>query len=339
MSLFLVWSCAQSRPAQTSPASDKKPSWLEGQSKRYPNAFYITGVGSGYTRATAENNARANIGKVFKVDIKSRTRTVKTETIKNLTQSQLREQTRDQIDASLNKTLQGTEIQDIWQEPDSRRYFAFAVLERDLARSILTERLKEIDITFETQRTLSKSANTRLKQIRAYVACKNLLQTRQTINSDLRVVSMDNKGLQPPYNIGNEQAAIDQFLYNEVKLGVVAAAGTPKETTKKLMQQITNKGFVVKAAQEGNMGDFDIIFRLGLDLNTPNEKVDDWYYTAWSLSLKAMDATKNTVLASDVADGRSGQLSKARAEQKARFDAEKKLSAIAGSVLSGVFGD
>ncbi len=337
--MFFVISCAQTKPAQTSPSLEKKPDWLDGKSREYPREFYITGVGSGYTRATAENNARANLGKVFNVDIKSKTRTVKTETIKNLTDSQLREQTRDQVDASLNKTLQGTEIPDIWQDPDSKRYFAFAVLERNLAQKILSQRVMEIDKDFQTQREISKTADTRLKQIRAYVACKGLLKTRETINSDLRVVSTSNKGLKAPYDIGKERAGIESFLYNDVKLGVNASKNTPKETTKKLIKLITNKGFVVKPIEKENRQSYDIVFNMSLSLSTPNEKVADWFYTSWALNVKAEDPTTSTVLASNVVDGRSGQLTINRAEAKARFDAEKKLPKLLDSLLSDVFGD
>lgn len=339
LALFFTWSCAQSRQAQTSPSLDKKPNWLEGKSIKYPSAFYITGVGSGYTRQTAENNARANIGKVFQVDITSKTRTVKTETIKNLTDSQLEETTKDEIDASLTKTLQGTEVQDIWQDPDTKKYFAFAVLERDLAQKILSDRLADIDKNFEIQRKITKESGSRIEVIRAYVKCKSLLQTRQVVNSDLRVVSTDNSGLQAPYNTSQEMADIQNFLYNDVKLGMQATTNTPKETAKQFIELITKKGFVVRAMNQAESNAFDIIFNLNLSLNTPREKVDDWYYTSWELSVKALNATNADILSTEVKEGRSGQLSISRAEQKARYDAGKKLPALTQAVLSDVFGD
>jgi len=53
----------------------KKPDWTDKESELYPASMYLTGVGYGPDRQSAEDNARSEIAKIFYSDIHSRTST------------------------------------------------------------------------------------------------------------------------------------------------------------------------------------------------------------------------------------------------------------------------
>jgi len=337
LAIFL-FACAGSQQAQPLRTSQARPDWVEGKSKKYPDAFYMTGVGSGMTRATAELNARSNIGKIFKVDLKSQTRTTLSEEIQNRQSSTMNEKTTVKYDESLNKTLEGTEIAEIWRDESAGRYYAFAVLEREKAQAILTSRLKELDREYETQKSLSMKSTDKLEKIRAHVRRKQLLTACQQLTTDLRIVEPNAaNAIRPSFSTGEERAAIERFLKNEVKLGLKASANAPAQLITPFIDALTKRGLSVTEAK--NAKAFDILFSLDLQRNTPSEKVGGWYYCRWNLSLSADGSGSAETLASLSASGRSGQLSVERAKNKAVTDALKKLPNLTDGVLKQLFGE
>jgi len=51
----------------------KRPDWVDGDSIQYPSSQYLTGVGYGPDRKSAEDKARAEIAKIFFNKIDPRT--------------------------------------------------------------------------------------------------------------------------------------------------------------------------------------------------------------------------------------------------------------------------
>ncbi|WP_041468353.1 LPP20 family lipoprotein [Chloroherpeton thalassium] len=337
---FFLFACAGTQQAEPLHTTQARPDWVEGKSRNYPDAFYMTGVGSGITRATAEQNARANIGKVFKVDLKSQTRTTISEEIQNRQNSSMLEKTTVKYDEGLDKTLEGTEIAEIWRDENAGRYYALAVLEREKAQEILTSRIKELDSEYKSQKAISEQSADKLEKIRSYVQRKSLLNSREMLATDLRVVEPDAvSAVQPGYNIGEERAAIDRFLKNEVKLGLKTDANTPERLVAPFIDALTQRGLSITETQTDASQNFDVLFSLDLERNASNEKVGGWYYCRWNLSISAEGSHSQETLASLSASGRTGQLSVSQATEKAATDALKKLPDLTDGVLKKLFGE
>ncbi|NTV47812.1 MAG: hypothetical protein HGB11_15135 [Chlorobiales bacterium] len=336
---FFLIACAQSKPAQAVKPAPSRPDWVDGKSIKYPDGLYLTGVGSSSSRELAENTARANVAKIFKVDLSAVTSTTTTENIINKQDSQLQEKTYARVDASIKKTIEGTVIEEVWRDIESNRYYALAVLDRDMAASIFKARINEIDKEFGETKSLALSTSDKLEKIRAFVRLKTLLKTRETVNTDLRVVDDNNQGIAPPYSPGKENAEITRFLTNEVLLGIRNENGTPDRIIRSLMDDITKRGLTVKPVTPNSQNNFDIIFDLGLNLEPSNEKMDGWYFCRWSLNMSALDPRSDASLANESRTGRSGQLTVDRSKDKATTDAQKSLRDVSTVILNGLFGE
>src|SRR5690242_444038 len=70
---------APKRAAADSRAAKAKPEWVDGQSSEYPRDMYLSGVGLGDDRQSAEDRARGEISKVLSTVVSVDTNLTETE--------------------------------------------------------------------------------------------------------------------------------------------------------------------------------------------------------------------------------------------------------------------
>ncbi|HWP83065.1 MAG TPA: LPP20 family lipoprotein [Bacteroidota bacterium] len=317
----------------------QRPEWIGGKSRAYPDGQFIVGVGSGSTREAAESQARANIGRVFRVDIKSSIRVTRQEDLQSKsgsTTGELTERAVAKVDIGLTKTLEGTEIADVWQEPSGKTYYALAVLEREKAATILSERIREIDDDITTLNDELGKTEDRLAKMRLMVRKKNLLNTQRELNSDHRVVT--GKTLKTAFTFEKEMAAIDRFLKQDFMIGIEGKGENVAKLVDDISKHLANRGITVRRVTERNRAKLDVVIVLEFSMDPAKEAVDDWYYCPWQVSIQAVDQESGNVLAAEVKKGRSGQLSIEGAKKRAQFEASKQLESAAAAVAQGLFG-
>ena len=74
---FFVYGCATTNAA-------KRPNWISGKDKRYPEETYLTGVGIGKDIDSARSAARAEILKVFEAHIEQTALDIQTESTSDM---------------------------------------------------------------------------------------------------------------------------------------------------------------------------------------------------------------------------------------------------------------
>ncbi len=316
----------------------QEPDWVRGKSREYPDEFYMVGVGSGDTRQDAESQARAHIAEIFRVNIKADISVNRSETLKNTqgnVTAESREVTRSKIDMGLKKTLEGTEIAEVWQNPKDATYYALAVLDREKASLKIKERIGELDSEVERLRGKTDSAAGKIDKLKLLLLKKSLLSDRNELNSDLRIVSGSGKGIEPPYSFETENSEIMRFLQNDFVIGVTGEGVGSEVLNQTVTDLFTAKGFVVKrVSKKGG----DLLISVSSSTKPSSEPVDGWYYCRWHLELNASDATTGDVIFSSSENGRSGQLSRDESERRAVYDMNKKISAMTSKVLGKLTG-
>jgi len=316
----------------------QQPEWISGKSKKYPDQVYITGVGGGATREAAESQARANIGRVFRVDLKSTFQVTRQEEMQQKegrTSSEIKEKTVAKVDVGLTKTLEGTEIAEVWKDQSNKTFYALAVLERQKAAQILEERIRQIDNDVTILNEQLRPAEDRVGRMRLTVRKKNLLTMQKELNADYRVVTR--KRLQTQYSYEKELSGIDRFLKNEFMLGIEGKGDNVARLVEATSKFLTARGLTIRKVTEKNKSNLDVIISLEFSMNPATQAVDDWYYCPWQLSVQAVDREYGNVLAADVTKGRASQLSVEEAKKRALFDASKQVEALAASVVKGLF--
>jgi hypothetical protein len=320
----------------------QKPDWLTGKSSKFPNELYLVGVGMGKTRETAENQARASIAKVFKSNVSAVTGTVTTETMttkEQKTTSQLDQKTVSDVEVAVSKSLEGTEIADVWEDPANGTMHALAVLDRSAAQSILADEIKQKDDEILALSTEVNSATRTLEKLRLMLRMKSLMAAREGLNGDHRVVDMNHSGIQAPFSTEKVKSKIDSFLKNEFRLGVTATGEESARLVKPALKFMAARGLTARKATSSNRSTMDVIMMLESDLEPSTEPVDDWYYCWWQVDMTAVDRMDSSALATDSRKGKAGQLSVKESRRKALREMTASVESLAETVWKSLSGE
>lgn len=177
MGLLLVGGCAGSTA----------PEWLNSRSRHYPEQAFLTGVGSGEERRSAEDRARLEIAKVFQVDIRAREYSSETAISQGETSS-YRQEAASRLVATSGRLLAGVQIAEVWRDPQSRTWHALAVLDRLRAAGALRDAIAPLDRRIGAELELARQATTPLRSLAPYRRALRLERQRSALVADLRVV-------------------------------------------------------------------------------------------------------------------------------------------------------
>ncbi|MGD8940515.1 MAG: LPP20 family lipoprotein [Gammaproteobacteria bacterium] len=188
-----------------------QPDWVVGESSQYPKSLYLTGQGSGETLELAKQYARADLAKIFEVQISETSRDVQTVEIENdIATSQ--SQAERYISSHVNQILSGVEVAGTWQDPQSRRYYALVALNRDKTARALREDIRHLD---EASARNIQKARQEIDRLRlaahAYNAYVAQLE-RAAIQKKLRIVDPAGVGDPPQLELAKLKADYEQVL-------------------------------------------------------------------------------------------------------------------------------
>ncbi len=317
----------------------QEPDWIRGKSKEYPEEFYIVGVGSGDTRQDAESRARAHIAEVFSVKIKADISVNKSETLRESegkVSGETKEITRSRIDMGLKKTLEGTEIVEVWQNPKDAAYYALAVLDREKAAVKMSERIRELDNEVTRLGEEVDTVSGKINKLKLMLLRRSLLSDRLSLDSDFRIVSPSGKGIQAPYSYAEENSAITKFIQNDFVIGISGKGPGADVLVQTVTDLLTGKGFMVDPSGGKRA---DLLIEINATTDPSTQPVDEWYYCRWRVELNASDPSTHSVIMSASEKGKSGQLSPDESKNKALFDMNKKTAFIASKLVDKLTGE
>lgn len=177
-----------------------QPEWIDGAAAaRYPAAQYLTGVGHGSDRMSCENDARAALAKIFAAHV---------EQVSSATEShfsRVNELGRVRVEAlgvqqltrvSTDFVLKGTRLVEVW-EGGPQRFHCLAVLDRLIAGRGLRDELDRMDVESAALVREGDAAPNATARFFAYKRAMELLQRRDGLNAELRIVSPGGVGKPP----------------------------------------------------------------------------------------------------------------------------------------------
>jgi len=321
-------------------ASAQKPDWLQGSSKKYPQQLYLVGVGSGKTLEAAENQARANIARIFKVDINATIGVQTNETMKQNKDgvtAESQEKTVSSVEVGVRKSMEGIEIAEVYE--DAGLTYALAVLKRTSAQAILEDQISRLDEDIVTLGKSADEATDKIERLRLMLRRKNAMVVREGLNADYRVVDFANQSIPAPFSIEKEKSKIASFLKNQFLIGVTATGEESQKILQPALKYFSSKGLSAKKMAPGSGGAADVVITLETDLDPSTEPVDEWYYCRWTLDATAMDEKTGNNLVNESKSGKAGQLSVKNARKKAVTEMTKAATDVMESVWNTLSGE
>lgn len=272
--LMVAAGCSQS------PRPDAQPDWLLGQSKQYPASRYLTGRGQADELAVAKDRARADLAKTFSVTVSEQSRDVS-----SFSQSDSAAKgtvSKNALDVSRNLTTQtdqmlnGVEIADTWQDPQTRVYYALATLSRAKAATALRTRIADMDADTRAYLDQAQHSNDLFVKIAAATHAVEAQTERAALQSELQVADITGRGMPPAWALGKLQADRSALL---ARLTINAAAdGKDAAAVQKLLAgALADAGFTVSGT-----GEYTMTAQLDYDALQPRE---GWYWISGSLQV------------------------------------------------------
>lgn len=174
--------CA-AKTAQKPPAP-QMPDWVVSKSNSYPNARYLTGLGSGANQNTAADRARSEIIKTIAVTIDS------SEQSKVAVSGTTYESSfSNTVYARATQTIEGVEIAERWHDTARDLHYALATLEKARAAARLRAQLAQQDLDIDALISEARKSGDLLVRLKLFNDAVAQLNERKADEAVLSVLA------------------------------------------------------------------------------------------------------------------------------------------------------
>lgn len=319
-------------------ASRGEPDWVRtGRSVDYPREEYLVGLGRGRSPQAAEDNARAEIAKVFEARVEQTTR--ETETYVEGSTSEGRGGWSRAIDVSqatateTEKVLSGVEIVERYEGPDG--HAALAVLSRHDASDRLWRRAREMARRAEVLIAKAREASDALEAARSYYQAARLLGLVETLNADLAVLAV-RKPVQGPMGPGEAFEAFRDVVRERLPVAVRVAGDEAGRIRAAIEGALTERGVPIAAPDRAER----IQVRGTSSIRPTDRPPREYRFVRYDVTLEAVDTRTGTVWASvgPVSDDASGRTADQAVERAVFLVRQRHLPRFLSDLFERLFG-
>jgi hypothetical protein len=264
------------------------PEWINNNPVKYPNTLYLVGRGAGSTAEEAQNRARGDLASIFEVHIR-----MINENSLSVTQSgkneQVDKQSRQQVSARTDKTINGITIAELWRDPVTTDFHALAVLSRAQAAGNLQEELAKADADIKLQMEAAQSAKDPLLEIAALNRALNAAQQRDGLQQLLKVIDPSGQGLEAPVSSAAIEAQCNDVLEHMLITSDVVESGGLEEFSVLLKGALAAAGFLAVSPEKA---DFVLSGKLKLKELAPK---NNWHWMRATVEISLVDRATGRV--------------------------------------------
>src|SRR5437660_5147239 len=307
---FLLAACA---------ISSKAPDWVNGPTAAvYPEAQDRIGVGQGDSRTVAEQRAYTALSRIFKADITSQSQDWETylnleHTGSHHMERRLRVETMTRV--STDKLLENVRIADTWNDPKTNLFSALAVLDRASARAALLSRISELDEAIERNIKESREASDKLLTLQQlHRAVRNLI-TRETLNSELRVVS--GQVISSQFSVLGVAQDLDNFLSVSLVVAVEVTGDQADAVRQASIETLLREGFPFTARLSREDTVADLLVRGETRLWPADLPDPKFRYVRWCGDFTLVSPESQRIFCAIARSGREGHLNYREASNRA----------------------
>jgi len=224
------------------------PAWIDGADPKYPQSQYMTGVGSADDQGTAKDRARAEISKIFstRITVESNvSASEQTAQSDGRQTSSFSQSVSQNLQAASTKMLEGTVIAEAWQDPETKQWFALALLGRSDAVAAIREKIINFDDQASRLAPQLDDAD-KMTGVRAAMKISALLKAREPLASDLKVLD-NTAGVTPPFDIIALKNEISKIKAS-IDIAVSMSGEGSRQLASGIIKSLTRQGL---AADEG----------------------------------------------------------------------------------------
>ena len=290
------------------------PDWVNGKSAKYPDNQYLVGRGQADAQEDARNRARADLAKILEVGVSAKSSDVTTFTSDGggKTESQVSRN----IVTRTDQIVRGIQIPEGWQDPQTKSYYALAVLPRSQAAMALRADIERLDAA--TQGYVQGARNTPdlLAQVASASRALDSQRERDAVQRALQVIDVTGLGVEPRQNSGQLAADLNALL-KRVRMNPQAPGS--QELERMLSAALSAAGFVPEA---GAAAPYVLLGSLQLD---DLGVIDGWYWMRGTLEVQLTEAASGKVRGNKRWEIKTSSPQKATAQRRTLDEADATL--------------
>ncbi|MFI5345268.1 MAG: LPP20 family lipoprotein [Elusimicrobiota bacterium] len=260
-------------------AAPAKPDWLSGDSSSYPKSAYILGIGEGPTQEKAGDRARAEIAKVFGVELTAKS-IINESASTDAAGSSESQYVSNDVRTSTAKFMENVEAVQYWTD-ESGAVHALAALNRAHALTTLGDRIAEIDRDFEANSADLDKAEGKFAAMRAALKLQSGAKIRRRLNEDYRILNPDGKGI-PAAEDAHEVLTRARRAVSALTVSVTGAGASAGRLRSRMVDALEHYG--LKAVESGQAPDV-LIEISGAARPLPIENLT-WFLARGTVSVK-----------------------------------------------------
>jgi len=268
---------------------DSPPGWVSGVAQQYPAKQYLVGRGSSIRLDDASDRARADIAKIFEVEIAEASfdsQMFEQEMASDASQDKVKGRfkvTRD-IEVYTGRILRGVEIAETWQDPETGTFYTLAALKRQPAAQALREEIRHQDEATRLYISSARKQQDLLKRIAAASRAVEAQIERTYLHRSLMVITPD-RGDESRWAVVNLQADRDALM-RKLAIYPLVSGKHAREVLPILEGAIAKAGF---SAQSEEQAQYQL--KAKLELDDPVVK-DNWHWLRGTFEVVLLDSDK-----------------------------------------------
>ena len=251
------------------PAVESAPPAAGGLNQRScDTSRYLCAVGQSQDRGGADVAARAELARVFEANIQSVAQSYASaaRTITNKTGERWIETSKfaEQSMVTTNKAVRMSQILGRWTEGGV--YNSLAGVDRRQAAADLRARIQSQDEVVATEVASAEGATDAVQRLKYARSAIEAFVGREALNSDLRVVRADGRGIPPPITMADLLSLLEE-ANRQLSLGIALAGQGAERVQACLEEALTARGYEIQSEvdEQANevdiQGDFDVLIQ------------------------------------------------------------------------------
>ena len=290
------------------------PDWVNGKSAKYPDNQYLVGRGQADAQEEARNRARADLAKILEVGVSAKSSDVTS--FSSGPEGKTESQVSRSITTRTDQIVRGIQIPESWQDPQTKSYYALAVLPRSQAAIGLRADIDRLDAATRGYVAGARNAPDLLAQVASASRALDSQRERDAVQRTLQVIDVTGRGVEPEQNSGQLAADLAALLK---RVRMKPQAPGSQELERMLSAALSAAGFVPEA---GAAAPYVLFGSLQLD---DLGMIDGWYWMRGTLEVQLTEAASGKVRGNKRWEIKTSSPQKATAQRRTLDEADATL--------------
>ncbi|MBD3224023.1 MAG: hypothetical protein GF313_04800 [Caldithrix sp.] len=289
LTLFFTFllSCTYAQK-QKPTTGDQQPEWVHHPHKKYPKSMYLVGIGTGDTRADAENNAIGSISKIFQADVRV-DETLVENYLETKDEASFTSQMLNKTKVGSRQNIKNITIAESFFDESEGLYYVLAYLDRSDTEEIYKKEMADNYQTVQKYYDNYQASSNKLNRYAFLQNAINIMKINELLKAQYQIITISGSMPKAPVLLSDlEKERLE--LLNNITVIIKGKGAHQREMEDYLKEVVGKIGFKVVNQQA------DFLFDYHLETSKANLNRQNITGYNWQLAIEVKDNLNNYAL-------------------------------------------